>query len=569
MEMREIQPGTPTVSTPDSEFSWTHGQWREAESSGDEITDKEPQTLDGYNTAMAQIAGLSDIKIPEPLTFILKKDWASATEKEKQICEKKVDDACRAVCRVIAPSSSEELLKSYITRTSRSDNEVEALILAYRQAPTKSLKTQILSIYALRFTLRELKAIHAPFEKLSDRQIKKARSHAKTVGVGLPVENIPYHRVRIDKSKLEHFLSFVDQPYFYQDVSFGSRTVKLDSGQRMVMPNVVRTVGRSTMIEQYHQRCREDEFQPLGRSTLYRILKVREASQRKSLQGLDNTAASGAEGFDTLSRIVDELEQYGTRHEWCEESRDKLNEAKRYLKSSYCAHCRDNMENLCADHCIEHALSDTQCVEFTSPCTHAHAEQCENCDLLRNTMGSILSEIRESHDVQFYSTDQHEDLLYDAVQAQNSILQWKAHILSAANQDRAKTDAVKSLQCDTILVVMDWAMKFTQMKYREKQSEWFGKRGMNWHISCVLSKREAQEQLDVTSYVHLFDSCAQDSCTVFAILIQLLKTVKIANPLIGKALLRSDGAGCYHSNNLIAALNEAHVHTGIRVLRYE
>ena len=100
-EMREIQPDTPTVSTPGTDFSWTHGQWREAESSEDEITDKEPQTLDGYNTVMAQIAGLSDIKNPEPLTFILKKDWASATEKEKQTCEKKVDDACRAVCRVI------------------------------------------------------------------------------------------------------------------------------------------------------------------------------------------------------------------------------------------------------------------------------------------------------------------------------------------------------------------------------------------------------------------------------------------------------------------------------------
>ena len=161
---------------------------------------------------MAQIARLSDIKIPEPLTFVLKKDWASVTETEKQMCEKKVDDACRVVCRVIVPSSSEELLKSYITHMSRSDNEVEALILAYTQAPTKSLKTQILSIYALRFMSRELKGIHAPFE------------------------NIPYHRVRIDKSKLEHFLSFVNQPYFYQDVSFGTRTVKLDSGQRMVMP---------------------------------------------------------------------------------------------------------------------------------------------------------------------------------------------------------------------------------------------------------------------------------------------------------------------------------------------
>ena len=73
-EMREIQPDTPTVSTPVCDFSWTHGQWREAEPSDDEITDKEPQTLDEYNTAMVQIAALSDIKIPEPLTFILKKD---------------------------------------------------------------------------------------------------------------------------------------------------------------------------------------------------------------------------------------------------------------------------------------------------------------------------------------------------------------------------------------------------------------------------------------------------------------------------------------------------------------
>lgn len=570
--MREIPPDTPTVSTPLGDFPWTPGQWLKLESVDDDSTGEDmqtfpDQTFEVYNTAMAQIAGLSDIKILEPLTFRLKVDWGTATEKEKQMCEEKVDEACRAVCKVIAPSSSEELLKSYVKRASRSDKEVEALTSAYRQAPTKNLKTQILSIYALRYTSNELKAMHAPFEKLSDRQIKKARTHAKTVGVGLEVEKVPHYRVRIDRSKLEHFLDFVDQPYFYQDVSFGTRTVKLDSGQQMVMPNVVRTVGRSTMIEQYHQWCREEDYQPLGRSTLYRILKVREASQRKSLQGLDNTASSGAEGFDTLNKIVDDLEQCGARHKWCEGSRDNLKGAKRYLKTSYRAHCREDSDNLCAEHCREHALSDTQCLEFKTSCTHDHMELCESCDSLRNTLGSVLSEIKGSQDVQFYSRDQQEDMLYDAAQAQDMVLQWKAHILRAENQDRAKTDAVNCLQSDTILIVMDWAMKFIQMKYREKQSEWYGKRGMNWHISCVLSKPADREQLEVTSYVHLFDNCAQDSYTVYAIIKHLLKTLKIANPHISKALLRSDGAGCYHNNNLIAALNEVHVHTGISVLR--
>ena len=62
---------------------------------------------------------------------------------------------------------------------------------------------------------------------------------------------MPHHRARIDSVKLDHFLSFVDQPYFYQNVAYGTRTLKLDSGDHLVMPKVIRIVGRSTMIEQY------------------------------------------------------------------------------------------------------------------------------------------------------------------------------------------------------------------------------------------------------------------------------------------------------------------------------
>ena len=56
------------------------------------------------------------------------------------------------------------------------------------------------------------------------------------------------------------------------------------------------------------------------------------------------------------------------------------------------------------------------------------------------------------------------------------------------------------------MVVMDWAMKFLQKKYREKQSKWFGKRGINWHVSCVILKNTADDSLQVQAYVHLFDS---------------------------------------------------------------
>jgi len=63
------------------------------------------------------------------------------------------------------------------------------------------------------------------------------------------------------------------------------------------------------MIEQYLEYCKEQCHEPLSRSTLFKTLEVREASQRKSLQGLDNTAADGAAEFQALETLVETLEK--------------------------------------------------------------------------------------------------------------------------------------------------------------------------------------------------------------------------------------------------------------------
>ena len=93
---------------------------------------------------------------------------------------------------------------------------------------------------------------------------------------------------------------------------------------------------------------------------------------------------------------------------------------------------------------------------------------------LKNAVMSILSEI-ESPEISLYGNEQKEDLLYDAKQVQDMVLQWKAHVLRAENQDQAKQNSLKSLQSDSIPVLMDWAMKFNQLRYRKKQAEWYGK----------------------------------------------------------------------------------------------
>ena len=88
------------------------------------------------------------------------------------------------------------------------------------------------------------------------------------------------------------------------------------------------------MIKKYFKHCSDDDFELLGRSMLFQILKVRESSQRKSLQGLDNIAANGADGFDMLHKIVHDLEQSGSERGWCKTMRTNLKDGKRYLKNT-------------------------------------------------------------------------------------------------------------------------------------------------------------------------------------------------------------------------------------------
>ena len=100
-------------------------------------------------------------------------------------------------------------------------------------------------------------------------------------------------------------------------MSYGTKFLKLDSGEAIEMWNVVRTVTQSTMISQYIQFCQEEKFKPLSRTTLFKILEDRQASHRKSLQGLENTAADGSAGFQKIEMIVDDLEKGGMNRQCC------------------------------------------------------------------------------------------------------------------------------------------------------------------------------------------------------------------------------------------------------------
>ena len=145
----------PNTAHDSADTDWTPGFWRtnRSEASEDEETNNLNSVLDVYNQAMSDIASLSDEKSVEPLTFVLVSDWDEATKNEKEACLEKVDEACKAVRKVIAPIGSAKMLQAYREKRDEIENDdLKALVLAYRNAPSRNSKTQILSIYANCYT---------------------------------------------------------------------------------------------------------------------------------------------------------------------------------------------------------------------------------------------------------------------------------------------------------------------------------------------------------------------------------------------------------------------------------
>ncbi|CAH3171106.1 unnamed protein product [Porites lobata] len=137
-------------------------------------------------------------------------------------------------------------------------------------------------------------------------------------------------------------------PNFVQDAAYGTKTLKLSNGEKMEIPNVVRTVIASRIVDLYQQYCQETGFLSHGRSTLF--------------------IACGSQAFDTLEDVVNRLGKLG-----------KLS----FLKTNF--KIRVSEESQCADHCRVFALSDPE----DHLCEHEHTKSCQSCDNIKNVLDEI------------------------------------------------------------------------------------------------------------------------------------------------------------------------------------
>ena len=158
---------------------------------------------------------------------------------------------------------------------------------------------------------------------------------------------------------------------------------------------------------------------------------------------------------------------------------------------------------------------------------------------------SVVAKIERAVQEVGGTTDTKEDLAFVTLQSKQCISPMKSHLLRSTNQDESRLDVIDELDETSALLVLDRAMKYLPKKFRESQTDWFGKRDLPWHIT-VATRKGNDGKIEMMTFVHLFETCNQDSSAVLAILNDVFRRLKDVMPHLQSIYLRQDNAGYYH-----------------------
>ncbi|CAC5356523.1 unnamed protein product [Mytilus coruscus] len=316
----------------------------------------------------------------------------------------------------------------------------------------------------------------------------------------------------MDPMKLDSFLEFITSPHIIRDLPYGEKKLKLSDGTVQNVPNLIRCMGSSDIIQQYKVYCEENTIIPLGESTMYKTLSECTATIRQSFEGVDYFVAEGGRAFATLEAVAKELHSLDlmTQTEFSDINKLLL-QSRRYMKADFRVHVAQSCQ--VADHCLTYGGSDPKDKNFKSECNHSHTHICESCEQLKEiitAMTKIVTRTTEHEDAA-------NDMRFKINQAAQSIINLKKHLVRCQIQDQAKNDTFEQMKENEVFIVCDWAMKFLPRKFREDQCDWFAKRGIPWHLSIAFKKID--NSLRSLGFIHIFSNqTSQDSHTTSGII---------------------------------------------------
>ncbi len=341
-----------------------------------------------------------------------------------------------------------------------------------------------------------------------------------------------------DEKVVQNAVNFVMNDANVQRISWGAHTVTIDGEQRsfpdLIRKRTVRVIARD-YVEHFPER--KDR---VGLTSFEKIVRSISYKDQKAVRAVDYV--SGQLLYDNLrmvNRIVDTMEN--------ESERLRL----RKIVTCLDAHIKGR---------FEHASHMGQCnhtkpsFSFDRQAMTTHGEPCPICTLIIRVMEYLITQIPEIH----------HDLLMDC---REKLHIYMGHRVRVSNQRSAINDLRSSLDDSEAMIILDFKMKFESKYFREKTSEFYGKKGMTWHGAMVYSRytEEAKEvaaqagkQLEpfnITYYDHISTGDSkQDWFAVLSYFEAVIIRMKKDLPHVKRVYVQCDNANCYRTVPLLLGM---------------
>ena len=203
----------------------------------------------------------------------------------------------------------------------------------------------------------------------------------------------------------------------------------------------------------------------------------------KEMQGVNNIQEDAMRSFETMNDILTKYSDCGLPEDQYLNLKSGIGSIKTYLKCQYFQNL--SWESHILSHCVTCAVSDPNDARFQRNCmfTNEISEKCRKCELIHEIF-DVFEGLLDQYKTEM-TPHQAAIISRQISDAQVAICAYQTHLVKTFTQDTVWQNLFEKCDPTVAFMTMDWAMKFIPRRYREKQSEWFAKNGIPWHISCV------------------------------------------------------------------------------------
>jgi hypothetical protein len=447
-------------------------------------------------------------------------------------------------------------------------------------------------------------------EEITQYEWWAAKQHARFPGPGMPVPSVTHSKRKIKTPVLEELLRRLQSPDIFQKFAFGQKIVKLLNDKYCELDAVKLVTPLTQIIFDYMQSlttdaafvldgiclpedgdrcpnvakeyglrcylCREHsgshKYTPpsgISPTTLRKIISSLSAGEITSLAGLDDEdAIKGYGNFVRIREIAKEIfELLSLSHEELEEVLQQISDVEVFHKTNFVRHVSNGAIHVCGClNCGFHSEVDPV------PCMHrdhSHRGPCQDC-----INGFHLFEILEAK-IALLATLDHltplhhdkiDELSGDLADCKINLRHYRAHLILKHTETKADDNMLLDMKDDEITIICDWKMKILSMFFRETMQQFFGKRGTSCLGFMLISNSDSPEMKNVQFHFFLTDDTTQDAFSVLT-----AKYILFSNLIpmhVKKVHFRADGAGCFSSNAIKAAMPLWKEWTGVEEKSY-